>query len=350
MKLNMRNLNISQFSNDDGGNTIIITRNKFYFLKSNGSYIFQDDLHLNSGGSFYSVIPYKDANNLNFILSFLNSDTSFNLSYYHINTELEKIELINYYAPKLKNTIGGPACYYHGVDCKIMKNNFYGYVLTCIFFDTNESKMGTVSFNMSNNFSIYQDLFVHQDIDRPSLFISLLSKDQTKVIIGFINMNNSTVGSLIYDINSNHFSNFVYYFHGCGVNFYNAKISYISNTEEFIFSCSNQAKLIMVKFDKNMNIYQNPDLISNTTLELCITENCAHCYSPYIYSILYVPQYKNYCFIFDSDCEDQNSKSKINLHLLPEIFNPTNILPIPLPLDHDNNSLSDFISSSPSNY
>ena len=247
-------LNISQFSNKDGGNAIIITKNKFYFLKPNGSLIFQDDLNINSGDTMHSVIPYKDANNLNFILSFLNSDTSFNLSYYHINTNQEKIELINYYAPKLKNTNGGPICYYHGVDCKIMKNNFHGNILTCIFFDTNESKMGAASFNISNNFSICQDLLALKDIDRPKFFTSLLSKDQTKVLIGFTNMKNTTIGGIIYDINSNQFSNFIYYFHGCEVNFYNNKMLYISQTEEFIFSCTNRAKLIMIKFDKNLDI------------------------------------------------------------------------------------------------
>jgi len=343
-------LNISQFSNEDGGNAIIITRNKFYFLEPNGSFIFQDDLNLNSGGSSYSLVPYKDKNNLNFILSFLNSGTSFNLSYYHINTGQEKIELIYDCTPILYNTYGGYVCYYHGVHCNIMKNNAHGNVLTCIYYDTNESKMGAASFNISNNFSIYQDLLALQDIDRPKSFLSLLSKDQTKVVIGFTNMNNATVGSLIYDINSNSFSNFIYHFHGCDVNFYNTKIEYISQTEEFIFSCTKQAKLIMVKFDKNMNIYQNPDLIDNTTLELCITENCKYCYSPYLYSIIYIPQYKNYSLIFDSNCEDQSSNSKINLHLLPEIFNPTNVLPFPFPLDHDNISLSDFISNNPSNY
>lgn len=341
-------INISQFSNSDGGNAIIITKDKFYFLKPNGSFIFQDDLNLNSGGSYFSVIPYKDKNNLNFILSFLNKSTSFNLSYYHINTNKEKIELINGYAPKLNNSNGGPVCYYHGVDCKIMKTNIHGNVLTCIFFDTNESKMGAASFNISNNFSIYQDLLALKDIDRPKLFISLLSKDQTRVMIGFTNMNNLTMGGLIYDVNSNQFSNFIYYFHECGVNFYNTKITYITQTEEFIFSCSNLAKLKMVKFDKNMNIYQNPSLVNNTTLEICVTENCGQCYSPYLYSILYIPQYKNYSFIFDSNCENQNINSKINLHLLPEIFNPINVLPFPL--EDDNISLSDFVSNSLSIY
>ena len=340
-------LNFSQYSNKDGGNAIIITKNKFYFLKPNGSLFFQDDLKINSGGTMHSVIPYKDANNLNFILSFLNSDTTFNLSYYHINTNMEKIELINYYSPKLKNTHDGPICYYHGVDCKIMKNNFHGNILTCIFFDTNESKMGAASFNISNNFSVYQDLLALKDIDRPKFFTSLLSKDRTKVLIGFTNMNNATIGGLIYDINSNQFSNFTYYFHGCEVNYYNTKISYISQTEEFIFSCNNRAKVIMIKFDKNLNIYQSPDLISNTILEYCITEKCANCYSPFLYSFLYVPQYKNYSFIFDSNCQDQNSNSKINLQLLPEIFNPTNVLPTSFPLDHISNYLSDFISNSP---
>ena len=343
-------LNISQFPDKDGGNAILITKNKFYFLKSNGSFIFQDDLNINSGGSLHSVVPYKDKNNLNFILSFLNSDTSYNLSYYHINTNQEKIELIYHFGPKLKNTFGGPICYNYGVDCKIMKSNFHGNVLTCIFFDTNESKMGAASFNISNNFSLYQDLFALQSIDRPKFFTSLLSKDQTKVMIGFTNMNNSTFGGLTYNINTNKFSNFIYYFNGCDVNFYNIKIIYISQAEEFIFSCSNRAKLIMVKFDKNMNIYQNPDLVCNITLELCITENCVHCNSPYLYSIIYIPKCKNYSFIFDSNCENQNSNSKINLHFLPEIFNPTNTLPFPFPLDRDSNSLSDFISNSISIY
>ena len=339
-------LNISQFSNEDGGNVIILTKTKFYFLKSNGSFAFQDDLNINSGDTIYSVTPYKDANDLNFILSFLNKETSFNLSYYHINTNKKKIELIIYYIPKLKNTLGGAVCYYYGVDCKIMKNNIHGNVLTCIFFDTNESKMGAASFNISNNFSIHQDLYTLQSIDRPKLFISLLSKDQARVIIGFINMKNLTVGGLTYDVNSNQFSKFTYYFSGCGVNFYNTKIAYIRQTEEFIFSCNNQAKLIMTKFDKNMKIYQNPDLIGNTILELCITERCSQCYTPYLYNIIYVPKYKNYSFIFDSICENQSSNSKISLHLLPEILNPENVYPFPL--DYITNSLSPSIYKSES--
>jgi hypothetical protein len=122
-----------------------------------------------------------------------------------------------------------------------MKNTFHGNTLTCIFFDTNESIMGAASFNISNNFSIYQDLLALRDIDRPKFFTSFLSKDRTKVLIGFTNMNNATLGGLIYDINSNQFSNFTYYFHGYEVNYYNIKMSYISQTEEIIFSCNNRA-------------------------------------------------------------------------------------------------------------
>ena len=50
-------ITISQYSNN--GNVIIITKEKFYFLSSEGEVIFEDDLILDNSGNYYTLVPFK---------------------------------------------------------------------------------------------------------------------------------------------------------------------------------------------------------------------------------------------------------------------------------------------------
>ena len=117
-------ITIGQYSNN--GNVIIITKNMFYFLSSEGEVIFENVLNLETLGTYYTLVPYKHENKLNFFVGFINSPKKdLNLQYYYINISSKKIELINNFIPKVKTSnsyiIGSN--YFYGFSCQIMNSN-----------------------------------------------------------------------------------------------------------------------------------------------------------------------------------------------------------------------------------
>ena len=50
---------IEQFPLDDGGNIVILYKDKFYFYSNEGEYIFSTDLPFQQSGTSYTLVPYK---------------------------------------------------------------------------------------------------------------------------------------------------------------------------------------------------------------------------------------------------------------------------------------------------
>ena len=85
-----RFITIEQFGNNESGYISILTKDKFYFLKSDGSLIFDDNLLVNCIGVIYNLVLYKNENNYYFILGYLNDNSKFNLGHYNINIQSKK--------------------------------------------------------------------------------------------------------------------------------------------------------------------------------------------------------------------------------------------------------------------
>ena len=306
-----------QFETSEGGNFIFLTKNKFYFFQLDGTLIFKYDFNINNSGSVYTLVPYKANSQYNFIVAFLNTNIKFNLQYYKINQNEEKIDLLGDYEPSWDNKKYYSVGFYYGFDCKIMGIQ---NLLTCFYYDTNIGANCAISFDIENDFAIDESHKTSFTNSKPKYFKVELSQNKSIALNCYRNMENQKASCLNYDINNNSFYNVEYYFTGCEGNPYNIQLKYISKTKEYIFSCLCQdGNIRMIKFDNNMNIIQNENLEEHMVLNYEFKGyTCKQIY----YNTIYLPQYNNYIFLSDASCENSENAG---FYLLPEAFNPTAI-------------------------
>ena len=124
---------ISQYPNNDY--VILITKDKFYFISSEGRVLFSKDLVFGNKGTYYTLVPYKYNNNYYFVVGFINSSGLLNLIYYKVDTLYQEIELIVNYIPNVKTMIGSiGGNFINGFTYQIMNSYIYNDILTCFFF------------------------------------------------------------------------------------------------------------------------------------------------------------------------------------------------------------------------
>ena len=126
-----RFITIKQFENNDGGNISILTKDKFYFLKSDGSFIFKDNINVNNSGLIYNLVLYKTGSNDYFILGYLNYNSKFNLGYYYININSDRLEFIKNYEANWSNDGYNSVNISNAFNCNIMHSSNEGNVLAC---------------------------------------------------------------------------------------------------------------------------------------------------------------------------------------------------------------------------
>ena len=311
-------ITICQYSNN--GNVIIITKNMFYFLSSEGEVIFEDDFNLETSGTFYTLVPYKDENNLNFFVGFINNSKDLNLQYYYINISSEKIELISNYVPKVKTTdsyiVGSN--YFYGFSCQIMNSN--NDILVCFCCHGYPLEIAAFWVSINSELKIIEDSYSFLVFDTRLVFIkSLSSQDKSKALICLSDMSN--IGYyLIYDINSLQFSDAIQYMEVDGSWASDIQIQYFIQTQEYILSGTKNKQFKIVKFDKNMNIIQN----SKSDYDYSLGDQC---YGLNFYNIVFIPENENYIFIIDSSL---STGVKGRGYLFPDTFKPDEIFPISL--------------------
>ena len=334
-------ITISQYPNN--GNIIIITKDKFYFLSSEGKVIFDDDLNLNiflagSGCEYYTLVPYKYENNYNFIVGFINNDKYFDIIYYKINISQQKIEIIKDYVPEIKNSLGyRQTNLYHGFDCEIMHSNVKGEVITCFHFDNFPGEIGAFSLYLSSsNIELIEDLCILHSITniQPKFLKSVVSPDKTKALVVFSDMMAKGY-YMTYDINSKEFSSEENY-SNLNINYpSNIQVQYFSQTHEYIFSNTDQKNFKLAKFDENMNIIINDKLNSDNEKDFSLDGNS---YGIYFYNIFFIPENNTYSFIMDTNLQGIIIS---RFFLLPKEFTPQKIY---------NNSFISYTESIPDNF
>ena len=314
-----RFITIKQYGNNDGGYISILTRDKFYFLKSNGNLIFKDNISINNSGVNYNLVLYKNGNNYFFILGYLNDNSKFNLAYYYININKKAIELFKNYEANWSNDVSNSVNISNAFNCNIMHSLNKGNVLSCFYYDKAIKGICSISFDISNNFSIYEDLRkCETNIDDIEiLYIQLeLNEEKYYSLIGLAGYNKN-VYYINFNINSVSFSNYSLCFYNCGTNPEHLNLKYISQTKEYIFSCFGESIFRVSKFDKNMNIVNS---YSNGIFFFCPQHDCHDCEN-FFYNILYLPPFESYNCLIDTNCQQTNTTS---FHLINS-FNPTSI-------------------------
>jgi len=314
---------ISQYENN--GYVILLTKDKFYFLYSYGKVKFSTDIELDNGGKYYTLVPYRNGNDYCFMVGFINSSSNLNIKYYKINISLEQIELIKDYKPSLITINGNIVTQnrYNGFDCQLMNSDTYGEIITCFHFDLFPGEIGAFSLYLNSNLEIIDgSIKLLQFESSPKYLKTVASPDKTKVLIGFSD-SNSKGYYLKYDINIADFISQITEYMNIGGDYpYTVQIQYFKQTHEYIFSVTNKQIFKMAKFDIDMNIMddglgsQTENDFSFSRYDICGLN---------LYSIVLIPEYKDYAFIMDTNTGG-NTTSRF--YFLPDYFSPSTLYPI----------------------
>ena len=310
---------ISQYPNNDY--VILITKDKFYFISSEGRVLFSKDLIIDNKGAYYTLVPYKYNNNYYFVVGFINSSSLLNLIYYKVDTLNQEIELIVNSIPNVKTMKGGIGTnFINGFNCQIMNSYIYNDILTCFFEDYYPGEIGAFSYYINTTIEIIDDSFSHIEMSEGKNVIkSVVSPDKSKALICF-SCDNSNGYYLKYDINLLQFySEPVLYTNKCGDFANNLQVYYFSRTQEYIFSCGLNVRNLfkMAKFDKDLNIIQNANLTDE--IEFDFSLSCSNYYDFNMNNIVFIPEFGNYIFIIDGK---KNEGTTARFYYFPDIFIP----------------------------
>ena len=313
---------IAQYPNN--GNIIIITKDKFYYLSSEGDIFFNTDLSIDNSGLYYTLVPYLYNFNYNFIVGFINSSKYFNIIYYTINTGQEKIEIIKDLSPNIKNSLGYTCTnLYHGFQCEMMYSDTLGDLLTCFHFDLYPGEIGAFSLYLNTDIELINDLCVLYELDNisPQFLKSAISLDKSKALISFVDMNKLGY-YMTYDINKREFTDIINYFKIGGVYPSHLQVQYFSGTHEYIISYTDKKNYKMAKFNENMSIITDDNLNSQTNQDFSLSDDGY--YGIFFYNIVFMPDYETYIFILDSNLYGNITA---RFYYLPDYFSPKTIYP-----------------------
>ena len=288
-------ITISQYSNN--GNVIIITKDKFYFLSSEGEVIFINDLILDNSGTYYTLVPFKYRNKFNFVVGYINSLENLNLKYYNINIISEKIELIKNYTLTVKTHTGITGSKYtFGFTCQIMSSGTYNDILVCFCGHSYPIDIAAFWLYINSDLEIIENSTSFLVLQSQIQFIkSVPSPDKSKALICFRDLTN--VGYYtIYDISSSNFSNAIKYVNSVGSFASDIFVQYFIRSQEYIISSHNSKQFKILKYDKNMNIIEKDNLESEYDYSLDYNS-----YGINFYNIILIPEYENYIFFMDAN-------------------------------------------------
>ena len=244
-----------------------------YLIYSSYSKIIEANLTIAHYSNFYTLVPYKDGDNYNFILGYITPIIK--LDYYTFNTEGNSIILNKSINPDIPNMDGSEhTTSYFGYSYHIMISNFKGKVLT--FFYERINVFGVCSFNLKT-FDIIDDLYRLYNNNISTGYIhSDISQDKTKALICYLNIMGEGVYCLNYDINQHKLSTLELYSKACIKNPSSINVFYSIKSQEYIFSSYNYDGITTVcKFDKDFNV-----IVNNYTFKY---ESCSADFSTIIY-------------------------------------------------------------------
>lgn len=308
----------AQYSKEEGGDIIILYKDFiYYFYQENSRYI-ECQINLETGGLYYTLVPYKIVDKLFFIVGFIDKETKLAINIYEIDVEQNIIILKLSNIPKFQTYSGETSSQtYNGFSCQMMKSQTYGKVLTCFYVI--ENYLGISSFNIENSLSIIPEISNLNFKDRlPGYIFSKLSFDKSRALICYIS--NENVFCNKYDIDKHQLSEEIKYLDSCYMELSNINLFYSKNSEEYILSCYDSSfNFSFVKFDKEMNLIYFDKEKNNFQYKFSLEYKC---YKLEFYSIIFYNN-KEYLLMVDSGCYVYYGyKEGTTSFILSEEFNP----------------------------
>ena len=316
--------NFAQF--EEGEKYAIITvKHVVYILNSDGIKQFSVKLanEINTEMGYYSIVPFFENNNYNFVLGILGKDTYFKpiLQYFSINFADRSFTTLDTYTFDSEDSSRANIKYDKGISCQQMNHMTYGNVLTCFYHNyRNPQEIGAFSYKLQNSHISKIPMVNATYNDQSFCMRSAVSPNKKKSLLCYIrnsgNYNERTGYCSIYSIDEDKFVGYSSYLSKiCETTNNNINLDYFKETREYIFTCSgaSDAKINLVRIDENFNKIKINE--NDYDSEILVSNNCQNliCYSITFSS-------SEYRIIGQFSC---NSATNINIFGLSEELKPS---------------------------
>ena len=293
-------ITISQFDNDENRYIICRVKNKLYFFSDKNS---EDN-----------ILLYEYTNNnitdvkieiINSVYENLNLKKIYYFFICYVKDYILYVEKYNFinensnFSLIKTNQIAENSIKYGegGLNCQTMHSNINNYdFITCFLPEIspgNNLVVYTFDFYLNKNISLSS--CTKENLNINSLK-GVTNKNKTKTLICYVYDNTYCI---IYDINTNSFSNDIKFFTKCYINPDTLLLNYIEYKKEFVFSCKKLSENVEIMIlDENFNIKSNNDNYTYCYNDHKI-ENCSYSYS---YDLLYLSEKNDYYIL--STCND----------------------------------------------
>ena len=300
--------NLSKITHSsENGYIFCIINDKVYIFNEDGKFISKSNTIISSNEvpEYYTLVPVKKTNSyylvigyifnsyLNFVcFKFLFSDNSIQFIFERKNEK-------HYSYDSYGNLLNKYFIQNKGLSCQLLKHNIYGNTLTCFFLRKDQNNFFTLDFFKVDNNAIN----IHSNFN-PGYFSfgnimnikSIRSNDLTTAIVCMSLDIGKPICSM-YDINKGHntlsgFYNWNSY--KCKHLYHLLKINYYEQTDEYIFSCLMEDKILsfFYIFSFDNKYYSSIDLKNYTDCDINA------------YSIIYSNLNDNYYLLSDLICQD----------------------------------------------
>ena len=314
-------VNIDQFSLNDGGNIVILYKDKFYFYSKEGEYIFSTDLSLQQNGLSYTLVPYKKGEQLNIIIGYIGSSQSPMVGYYKINISnktLSEITTTNIIMRSNSKYVESTSDV--GFSCQLMLSYEFGKVLTCFYKVKNY--FGLNSYNIGSNFTEILNYSLCVNNLETNYIKSAITPEKDKAIICCIQTTLKQVVCFCYDINEHKFISTKIFGDNIQLNIFALTVFYSKKTKEFIASAYDyDGNFTISIFDSELNTKkdENKNDICNPAFHV------SKCNAIY-FSMVFFSDTNNYSLMTSCDHTDASNVG-IKSIILPESCKPNEITP-----------------------
>ena len=310
-------VNIDQFSLNDGGNIIILYKDKFYFYSKEGEYLFSTDLPFQQTGTSYTLVPYKEEEQLNVIIGYSGSNKNTMIGYYNINIFNKTLSEIITTNITLRTNSKYPQ-YSTQADfrCQLMESYTYGKVLTCFYVVNNYFCVN--SYNIESNFTETLNYSLCDQNLKTNYIKSAITPEKDKAIICCTFTDQKQVVCNCYDINEHKFISTKTFGVNIQLNIFAINVFYSKKTKEFIASGYDyNGNFTISIFDSDLNTKkdENKNEICNPNFHV------SKCQVNY-FSIIFFSELNNYSLM--TSCYNNSGIKSI---ILPESCKPTEIIP-----------------------
>ena len=298
-------IKVAKLDEEYGGDIFCLIVNQIYVFSKNGNLTaiinFNDQL---LGSNYVDIIPYKKENNiLYFIISYIEPvSTSKKLILKLYKFQENQCILLgnNSYKPFYLD--------YTGIfinndifTCQIIISEKLGKkILTCCYQASSNSLIIVQSFDIENNVTEIEEYYSKIPNDNLNLITSTISEDKKNMLVCY-SPSNYYGYCFTYNFDANIITNNSPYIEKCLNQHATFKLSYFSNTREYVLIClsSDDNTFTIVKFDSDFERI-NPDEISINNFELPGKHGITSL------SLMYYSNAQKYAIIMDSmeDGED----------------------------------------------